>query len=108
MDIENGYVSTIYVIPALKSYYKYRAAEKIETFAGDSLTAMDACAYELEGDIEKANILFSGIAQTCTDYHVLENVLRFYKRSRCSDACYYGCLRLPSGIATDKACAYQL
>lgn len=58
----------------LKSYYKYRATEKIETFAGDFLTAMDACAYELEGDIEKANILFSGIAQTCTDYHVLENV----------------------------------
>lgn len=71
----------------LKSYYKYRATEKIETFAGDFLTAMDACAYELEGDIEKANILFSGIAQTCTDYHVLENVLRFYKRSKSVQKC---------------------
>ena len=42
----------------LMSYYKYRATAKIEAFAGDSLTAMDACAYELEGDIEKAKILF--------------------------------------------------
>ena len=48
---------------------------------------MDACAYELEGDIEKAKILFSGIAQTCTDYHVLENILRFYKRSNNVQEC---------------------
>lgn len=71
----------------LMSYYKYRATAKIEAFAGDSLTAMDACAYELEGDIEKAKILFSGIAQTCTDYHVLENILRFYKRSNSVQEC---------------------
>jgi len=48
---------------------------------------MDACAYELEGDIEKAKFLFAGIAQTCTDYHILENVLHFYKRSNSFQEC---------------------
>jgi len=71
----------------LKAYYKYRTREGIETFAGDSLATMDACAYELEGDIEKAKLLFGDIAQTCTDYHVLENVLRFYKRSNSIQEC---------------------
>lgn len=71
----------------LKSYHKYRKTEGLQVFAGDSLTAMDACAYELEGDIEKAKRLFAGIAQTCEDYHTLENVLRFYKRSNNFQEC---------------------
>lgn len=86
-DITHTLLQLCIVSKDLKSYYKYRTTEKIEAFAGDFLTAMDACAYELEGDIEKANILFSGIAQTCTDYHVLENVLRFYKRSNSVQEC---------------------
>lgn len=71
----------------IESYHKYRNMEGIEAFAGVSLVAMDACAYELEGDIEKAKFLFGDIAQTCTDYHVLENVLRFYKRSNSIQEC---------------------
>ena len=71
----------------LESYHKYRNMEGIEAFAGDSLVAMDACACELEGDIEKAKLLFWNITQSCTDYHVLENVLRFYKRSNCVQDC---------------------
>lgn len=71
----------------LESYRKYRNIETIEVFAGDYLTAMDACAYELEGNIEKAKLIFSEIVQRCTDYHVLENALRFYKRSNCVQEC---------------------
>ena len=71
----------------VKSYRKYRSKKGIEVFAGDYLIAMDACAYELEGNIEKAKLIFSGIAQTCTDYRTLDNVLRFYKRSDSIQEC---------------------
>jgi len=64
-----------------KSYRKYRSNEQIQQLDGDILTALDACAYELEGNLGKATMLFETLAQTSTDYHVLENVLRFYKRT---------------------------
>lgn len=75
------------VLKDLKSYYKYRDREGIEAYAGDSLIELDACAYELVGDIEKAKVLFGDIAQKCTDYHILENVIRFYKRSNNVQGC---------------------
>lgn len=68
------------VLKDLKSYRKYRSSEKIQQLGGDILTALDACAFELEGDIERARAYFGDLAQTCLNYHVLENALNFYKR----------------------------
>lgn len=71
----------------VQAYRKYRNQDGIEEYAGYLLTAMDACAYELEGETENAKRLFSEVAQTCTDYHVLENVVRFYERSNSYQEC---------------------
>lgn len=69
------------VLEDSKSYRKYRSNEWVQQFDSDILVALDACACELEGDVEKAKVCFGGIAQTCVDYHVLGNILHFYQRS---------------------------
>lgn len=71
----------------LKTYRRYRNSVGIEEVAGDFLTAMDACAYEIEGDIEKAKIIFDKLILSCMDYDILENALRFYKRSNFYQEC---------------------
>lgn len=65
----------------IKSYRKYRELGNEEAFAGGVLDALDACASEIEGNVEKAKVMFDAVAQAHTDYHILENAFRFYKRN---------------------------
>ena len=51
------------------------------------MDAMDACALELDGEIEQAKALFDGIASNSDDYQLLENTLRFYKRNMFNSDC---------------------
>lgn len=64
-----------------QSYRKYRESADGELFSEGMLVAMDACAYELEGDIITAKELFDSVSHTHTDYHILGNALHFYKRN---------------------------
>ncbi|MBQ9850364.1 MAG: hypothetical protein IJO36_06665 [Clostridia bacterium] len=62
-------------------YWKYKKqAVETNNFEMD-FTAMDACAFELEGQKEKAKDLFDEIAQNSLHYHDLSNCLRFYRRN---------------------------
>ncbi len=62
-------------------YWKYKEMAVSAGVNGAPISAMDACAYELEGNIEQAKCLFDNVAATSNQYHVLENALRFYKRN---------------------------
>lgn len=65
----------------VESYRKYRELGNDGAFAGGVLDALDACACEIEGNVEKAKAMFDAVAQAHTDYPILENTFRFYKRN---------------------------
>lgn len=65
----------------VESYRKYRELGNGGAFAGGVLDALDACVCEIEGNVEKAKAMFDAVAQAHTDYPILENTFRFYKRN---------------------------
>lgn len=65
----------------VESYRTYRELGNDGAFAGGVLDALDACACEIEGNVEKAKAMFDAVAQAHTDYPILENTFRFYKRN---------------------------
>ena len=66
-------------------YRKYRSDAKDYGITNHLLDFMDACAYELEGDISQAKTLFDRIAVSSVDDNILENTLRFYFRNNCTE-----------------------
>lgn len=64
-------------------YWKYR--QDAENYGIDSILceSMDACAYELQGNISGAKEIFNRIASQSTDDNILENALRFFLRNDC-------------------------
>lgn len=65
----------------IQAYFKYRPMASIHGVSGMLIDAMDACAFEIDGEIEKAKKLLEGISSSSQDYQLLENTLRFYKRN---------------------------
>lgn len=66
-------------------YWQYREMAVESGVGGDLLDSMDACAYELEGNLSKAKMIFDKIADSSADSNILENILRFYRRSEFVD-----------------------
>lgn len=63
-------------------YWKYRKEAVSYGICGDLLDSMDACAYELEGDIPHAKDIFDRISVSSADDNILENTLRFFLRNK--------------------------
>ena len=64
-------------------YWKFRTRASDYAISGELLESMDACAFELDGDISKAKSIFDKIAASSVDDNILENTLRFYFRNNC-------------------------
>lgn len=77
-----------------QAYRKYRNLWDQHFSSERFLVAMDACACELEGDLVSAKSLFDSAIRDCSDYHILENALRFYKRNNFFTDCEVLFLRL--------------
>lgn len=65
-----------------EEYRKYRDLAVSNGMHELPLDAYDAYAYELDGDILQSKALLDKIATTSSDYPILENALRFYKRNK--------------------------
>lgn len=61
-------------------YWKYRDKANDYGISGELLDSMDACAFELDGNISQAKMLYDRIATSSVDANLLENALRFYFR----------------------------
>lgn len=70
-----------------KDFWKYEKPAAASGVTGVPILALEACAYELDGNIKKAKEIFDTIAETSNDYDVLENVIRFYKRNNFPSEC---------------------
>lgn len=68
-----------------EKYWKYRDNSNDYGISGDLLDSMDACAYELDGNIAYAKTIFDRISDSSSDDNILENTLRFYLRNSYSD-----------------------
>lgn len=66
-------------------YWKFRVKANEYGISGELLESMDACAFELDGNISEAKSLFDRIAASSVDDNILENTLRFYFRNNCTD-----------------------
>ena len=70
------------ITKSVADYWKYRQSVDQYGIEGNLLSSMDACAYELEGDLGHAKELFDTIALSSFDYNILENTLRFFLRNK--------------------------
>ena len=66
-------------------YWKFRAGANNYGISGELLESMDACAFELDGNISQAKTIFNKIATSSVDDNILENTLKFYLRNNCID-----------------------
>lgn len=63
------------------SYWKYRRGAADYGIVGELLDSMDACAYEIGGEVVRAKEIFDRLASSSKDDCILENVLRFFLRN---------------------------
>lgn len=70
-----------------EDYWKYRDIAASSDVSDLPFNALDACAYELSGDVVRAKELFDNVATTSKDYSTLENAIRFYKRNKFLTEC---------------------
>lgn len=78
----------IYIISKQPAkYWQYRDIAIAQGVFGTPINIMDACVYELEGNISKSKIICDDIANTSNYYPILENVLRFYERNLYDEEC---------------------
>lgn len=73
------------ITKASADYWKFRIKANDYGISGELLESMDACAFELDGNISQAKTLFDRIATSSVDDNILENTLRFYFRNNCTD-----------------------
>lgn len=85
-----------------KAYWKYRSSATSAGVCGDLFDALDACAFELDGKLERAKALFNNIACTSVDYHLLDNTLRFFKRNMFTSECSKLYLRIQELYEKDE------
>lgn len=69
------------------SYWEYRPLADSAGIHGCIIEVMDACAYELDGNIKQAKELFDTIASASADYQLLYNALGFFKRNGFEEEC---------------------
>lgn len=73
------------ITEAPADYWKYRDKANDYGISGELLDSMDACAFELDGNISQAKMLYDRIATSSVDDNLLENALRFYFRQNLTD-----------------------
>lgn len=69
------------IIGSTASYWRYRHDAADYGITGDLLESMDACAYELDGDIPRAKEIFDTLSVSSAEDNILENTLRFFLRN---------------------------
>lgn len=83
-------------------YWKYRNSATNYGLTGDLLESMDACAYELDGNIAQAKEIFNRLATCSVDDNILENTLRFFLRNKFSNEASTLFLRMHKLIVSDS------
>ncbi len=78
-------LQTCLMTKSSNDYWKFRSSAGDYGICGDVLESMDACAFELDGNLRQAKLLFDKIALSSADDNILENTLRFYFRNNCTD-----------------------
>lgn len=78
-------LQTCLITKSLEDYEKYQSKAEENGISGELLDSMNACAYELSGNIVQAKVVFDQIAESSMDDNILENTLRFYFRNNYLD-----------------------
>ena len=82
------------ITKSAEDYWKYRNSADKYDLPDDWLESMDACAYELEGNLSRSNEIFDKLSTSSVDDNVLENTLRYYFRNNNTEAIKQLCLRI--------------